>query len=129
MCESNISFPMVRTDGRAQGHVITKFSRMGRLPHFLSYQAPCTRALRARLELRYKCRRNFAHFSLGVFYYVNRFIINHRLILAYFTGYFTLATWWQRGGHISDETPPLVSIFSLRFFHRKKKSTKLACFS
>ena len=25
------------------GHVITKFSRMGRLPHFLSYGAPPTR--------------------------------------------------------------------------------------
>ena len=23
------------------GHVITKFSRIGRLPHFLSYEAPC----------------------------------------------------------------------------------------
>ena len=44
---------MVRTDGRAYGHVITKFSRMGRLPHFLSYGAPSTRALRARVELRY----------------------------------------------------------------------------
>ena len=36
----NIGFPVVRTDGRAYGHVITKFSRMGRLPHFLSYGAP-----------------------------------------------------------------------------------------
>ena len=27
---------------------------MGRLPHFLSYGAPSTRALRARVELRYK---------------------------------------------------------------------------
>ena len=50
----NIGFPVVRTDGRAYGHVITKFSRMGRLPHFLSYGAPSTRALRARVELRYK---------------------------------------------------------------------------
>ena len=40
-------------DGRSYGHVITKFSRMGRLPHFLSYGAPSTRALRARVELRY----------------------------------------------------------------------------
>ena len=45
---------MVRTDGRAYGHVITKFSRMGRLPHFLRYGAPSTRALRARVEVRYK---------------------------------------------------------------------------
>ena len=45
---------MVRTDGRAYSHVITNFSRMGRLPHFFSYWAPPTRALRARLELRYK---------------------------------------------------------------------------
>ena len=34
------------------GHVITKFSGMGRLPHFLSYGAPPTRALRAQVELR-----------------------------------------------------------------------------
>ena len=50
----NIGFPVMRTDGRAYGHVITTFSRMGRLPHFLSYGAPTTRALRARVELRYK---------------------------------------------------------------------------
>ena len=36
----NIGFSVVRTDGRAYGHVITKFSRMGRLQHFLSYGAP-----------------------------------------------------------------------------------------
>ena len=40
----NIGFPVVRTDGRAYGHVITKFSRIGGLPHFLSYGAPSTRA-------------------------------------------------------------------------------------
>ena len=50
----NIGFPVVRMDGRAYGHVITKFSRIGSLPHFLSYGAPSTRALRARVELRYK---------------------------------------------------------------------------
>ena len=44
--------PVVRTDGRAYGHVITKFSQMGRLPHFLTHGAP----LRAR-ELRYKSRK------------------------------------------------------------------------
>ena len=49
----NIGFPVVRTDARAYGHVITKFSRMGRLPHYLSYGAPSKRALRARVELRY----------------------------------------------------------------------------
>ena len=48
--------PVVRTDGRAggrsvYGHVITKFSRMGSLPHFFTHGAPL-RALRA-LELRY----------------------------------------------------------------------------
>ena len=36
----NIGFPVVQTDGRAYGHVITKFSRIGSLPHFLSYGAP-----------------------------------------------------------------------------------------
>ena len=46
-----VGIPVVRTDCRAvgrsvYGHVITKFSRMGRLPHFLSYgEAP-------RVELR-----------------------------------------------------------------------------
>ena len=35
--------PVVRTDGRAYGHVITKFSRMGRLPHFLTHGAPLAR--------------------------------------------------------------------------------------
>ena len=34
-----IGMPVVRTDG----HVITKFSRMGRLPHFLCCGAPPTR--------------------------------------------------------------------------------------
>ena len=43
-----IFMPVVRTEGRAlarsvYGHVITKFSRMVRLPHFLSYGAPSTR--------------------------------------------------------------------------------------
>ena len=42
----NIGFPVVRTAGRAYGHVITKFSRMGRLSHFLTYGAPPTGALR-----------------------------------------------------------------------------------
>ena len=46
-----IGMPVVRTDGRAYGHVITKFSQMGRLPHFLTHGAPL-RAHRA-LELRY----------------------------------------------------------------------------
>ena len=56
----NIGVPVVRTDGRAYGHVITKFSRMGRLPHFLTHGAPLG-ALRAR-ELRYKAvKKNSVH--------------------------------------------------------------------
>ena len=48
--------PVVRTDGRAggrsvYGYVITKFSRMGSLPHFVTHGAPL-RALRSQ-ELRY----------------------------------------------------------------------------
>ena len=51
----DIGMPVVRTDGRAggrsvYGHVITKLSRMGSLPHFFTHGAPL-RALRAR-ELR-----------------------------------------------------------------------------
>ena len=35
-----IGMPVQRTDGgRAYGHVITKISRRGRLPHFLRYGA------------------------------------------------------------------------------------------
>ena len=48
----NIGFPVVRTDGRAYGHVISNFSGMGRLPHFITYGAPPTRALRVWVELR-----------------------------------------------------------------------------
>ena len=50
-----IGMPVVRTNGRVGGrsvyvHVITKFSRMGSLPHFFTHGAPL-RALRTR-ELR-----------------------------------------------------------------------------
>ena len=45
-----IGMPVVRTVARSvYGHVITKFSRMGRLPHFLSYGA----LLAPRVELHY----------------------------------------------------------------------------
>ena len=48
-----IGMPVVRTDGRsggrAYGHMITKISRLHRLPNFLTVRAP----LRAR-ELHYK---------------------------------------------------------------------------
>ena len=52
--------PVVRTGGRAggrsvYGHVITKFSQMGSLPHFLTHGAPL-RALRAREVLYYPNR-------------------------------------------------------------------------
>ena len=40
----HICFPVVRTDGRAYGHVITKISRMDRLPNFRRHGAPLTRA-------------------------------------------------------------------------------------
>ena len=46
--------PVVRTGGQAggwsvYGHVITKFSRMGSLPHFVTHGAPlCARFARAR---------------------------------------------------------------------------------
>ena len=52
-----IAMPVVRTDGRSlarsvYGHVITKFSRMGRLPHFHSYGAPL-RVLTEKIPLWY----------------------------------------------------------------------------
>ena len=44
-----ICMPVVRTDDRSVGRsVITKFSRMGRLPHFLSHGAPPTRGEKGR---------------------------------------------------------------------------------
>ena len=44
---------LLRTDGRKYGHVITKISRMNRLPHFLRYMGLHKGA---RLELRYEKR-------------------------------------------------------------------------
>ena len=35
-----------RTDGRTYGHVITKFSRLGGLPNFLTHGAPLARFAR-----------------------------------------------------------------------------------
>ena len=51
-----IGMPVVRTDGRSlarsvYGHVITKFSWMGSLPHILTNDAPL-RASRARAPLK-----------------------------------------------------------------------------
>ena len=48
-----IGMPVARTDGRSltrsvYGHEITKFSRMGRLPHFLIHVAPPTRGAKRR---------------------------------------------------------------------------------
>ena len=90
-----IGLPVVRTDGQAvgrtYGHVITKFSRMGRLLNFLKHGAP----LRAR-ELRYeKLKRrkydeynfcivemNFLLLLSGFFYFVScyKFTISRRCI-------------------------------------------------
>ena len=39
-----VHMPVVRTDGRTYGYVITKISRMGRLPDFLRYGATLARA-------------------------------------------------------------------------------------
>ena len=36
--------PVARTDGRTHGHVITRSSGIGRLPHFLRYGATLARA-------------------------------------------------------------------------------------
>ena len=58
----NIGIPVVRIDGRAYGHVITKFSRMGRLPHFLTHGAP-QRALRARAPLKYSFLKSLLYIS------------------------------------------------------------------
>ena len=45
-CESKHWFPCGADRRSAYGHVIIKCSRMGKLPHFLSYGAPSMRALR-----------------------------------------------------------------------------------
>ena len=42
-----IGMSVVRTDRRAYGHVITRISRLDRLPNFLRYGAPLARALHA----------------------------------------------------------------------------------
>ena len=43
----NIGMSEVRTDRRAFGHVITRISRLDRLPNFLRYGVPLARALLA----------------------------------------------------------------------------------
>ena len=43
-----IGIPVMRTNGWTHGHVITKISRMGRLPHFLRHGATLERVSRAR---------------------------------------------------------------------------------
>ena len=43
-CESNIGMPVVWAGSRSvYGHMITKFSRTGSLPHFLTHGAPQAR--------------------------------------------------------------------------------------
>ena len=54
-----IVFPVVWSDGRTYGHVITKISRMERLPNFLRYGAQLASASRARGA---PVSRNFFHF-------------------------------------------------------------------
>ena len=59
----NIGMPVVCVCGQSvYGHVVTKISRIGSLPHFLTLGAPL-RALRAR-ELRYKTRNSTGHFAI-----------------------------------------------------------------
>ena len=41
-----IGIPVVQTDGWAYGHVITNFSQMGRLPHYLIMVLRCARFAR-----------------------------------------------------------------------------------
>ena len=66
--------PVVRTDGRAvYGHVITKFSLMGSLPHFFTHGA----ALRAR-EQRYKLIKE-GICSVAVFYIAGSSVIITKL--------------------------------------------------
>ena len=52
-CESKHWFSF-GADGRSYGHVITKFSRMGRLPHFLSNGSTPTLGASPLAELRYE---------------------------------------------------------------------------
>ena len=66
--------PVVRTDGRAYGHVITKFSRMGRLPHFLTHGA----LLRARAPLKLANTFNILFF-LGLVKNAGRDLILKRM--------------------------------------------------
>ena len=69
--------PVVRTDGRSvYGHVITKFSRMGSLPHFFTHGA-LLRALRAR-EQRYKLIKE-GICSVAVFYIAGSSVIITKL--------------------------------------------------
>ena len=58
-----IGIPVVRTDGRAYDHVITKISRMGRLPNFLTHGAPL-RAWSSAIIIIFKLKGS-AHWSVS----------------------------------------------------------------
>ena len=72
----NIGMHVVQTDGRSggrsvYGHVITKFSRMGSIPHFLTHGAPL-RASRARAPLwctLHDHHKKAALWQMGCLYY------------------------------------------------------------
>ena len=55
-----------RSVARAYGHVITKFSRMGRLPHFLSYKARAwSFAIKGWTTRHQICRQDFVKVNLS----------------------------------------------------------------
>ena len=69
--------PVVRADGRwlarsVYGHVITKFSRMGRLPHFLSYGALPSRVASRRAS---SSAKNRDKHQLKVFSGINKCLL------------------------------------------------------
>ena len=113
------------------GHVITKFSGMGRLPYFLSYGAPPTRALRARVELRYDFNWTTAsqltaladesevsfhfHFRVGVTYFISLHVGKKRQVL-YLSPPWLLsadAWFWQLSIHPHSDGLQSVNFFKI----------------
>ena len=77
----HIGMPVVQTDVRKRsvyGHVITKFSRIGRLPHFLKYGVPPTRGASLRTQRQVRITRKRASNNPVTF------VINKRFAALFF---------------------------------------------
>ena len=101
------------------GHMITKFSGMGRLPHFLSYGAPPARAPRAGSQLTALAGESEVsfhfHFHVGVTYCISLHVGKKRLVL-YLNSPWLLSAdvwFWQLSIHPHSDGLQSVNFFKI----------------